>query len=68
VKLGLDTGRDLDALFFAWTNVHANLSADNAADIEVARLDWNQPHLEGRFDAIVGPEAICKDTDFEPIL
>jgi predicted nicotinamide N-methyase len=57
-----------DALNFARANVSANLSADSAADIEVARLDWNQPQLEGRFDAIVGSEVIYKDTDFEPIL
>jgi len=44
------------------------LSADNAADIEVVRLDCKQPQLEGRLDAIMESEAIYRDTDFEPIL
>ena len=57
-----------DALNFARANVHANLSADTAALIQVARLDWNRPQLDGRFDAIVGSEVIYKDMDFEPIL
>jgi predicted nicotinamide N-methyase len=57
-----------DALDFARANVHTNLSADNAAGIEIARLDWNRPRLEGRFDAIVGSEVIYKETDFQAIL
>jgi predicted nicotinamide N-methyase len=57
-----------DALDFARANVHTNLSADNAAGIEIARLDWNRPRLEGRFDAIVGSEVIYQETDFQAIL
>ncbi|MFO7599877.1 MAG: methyltransferase [Candidatus Desulfacyla sp.] len=57
-----------DALNFARANVHANLSGDSAACIEVARLDWNRPRLEGPFDAIVGSEVIYKETDFQAIL
>jgi len=57
-----------DALNFARANVHANLSADPVASIDVARLDWNRPRLEGPFDAIVGSEVIYKETDFHAIL
>jgi len=57
-----------DALNFARANVHANLSADPAAFIEVARLDWNRPQLDGRFDFVVGSEVIYKETDFQAIL
>ncbi len=57
-----------NALDFARANVHANLSANNGTSIEVMRLDWNQPKLVGRFDAIVGSEVIYKETDFQSIL
>jgi len=57
-----------DALNFAAANLHANLSADNAAGIELARLDWNRPQLKRRFDAIVGSEVIYKEMDFQAIL
>jgi len=57
-----------NALDFARANVHANLSANNGTSIEVMRLDWNQPKLAGRFDAIVGSEVIYKETDFQSIL
>jgi predicted nicotinamide N-methyase len=56
-----------NALNFARANIHANLSADDA-DIEVTRLDWNRPRIEGRFDVIVGSEVIYKETDFQAIL
>ncbi|MCF8146579.1 MAG: methyltransferase [Deltaproteobacteria bacterium] len=57
-----------DALDFARANVHANLSGEDAAAIEVARLDWTRPQLDGRFDFVVGSEVIYKETDFQAIL
>lgn len=58
-----------DAINFAKANIQANLSANNGGGgIEVARLDWGQPILERRFDAIVGSEVIYRETDFQAIL
>ena len=62
------TEYNLDALNFAKANVHVNFSVHNGAGIDVARLDWNQPQLKKRFDAIVGSEVIYKETDFQAIL
>jgi len=56
-----------DALNFASANAQANLPPDGA-NLDIHRLDWNSPRLEGRFDTIVGSEVIYKETDYESIL
>jgi len=58
-----------DAINFAKANIQANLSANNGGGgIEVIRLDWADPVLEKRFDAIVGSEVIYREADFQAIL
>jgi predicted nicotinamide N-methyase len=43
-----------DALNFA----KANALANGCPELPVHRLDWNAPQMEGRFDYIVGSEAV----------
>ena len=50
-----------DALNFA----RANAVTNGCAEIDIERLDWNKPHLEGRFDTIVGSETIYRNEDIE---
>ena len=50
-----------DALNFARANVLAN----DCPQIPIERLDWNAPHLDGRFDTIVGSETVYKTEDID---
>lgn len=61
------TEYNTDALHFARANAENNLPLNNS-DLEVVKLDWNRPQLEGSFDYIIGSEVIYKEKDFNPIL
>jgi 2-polyprenyl-3-methyl-5-hydroxy-6-metoxy-1,4-benzoquinol methylase len=56
-----------DALNFARANAYTNLPSEKGR-LEIAKLDWSKPRLEGLFDTIVGSEVIYKETDYHPIL
>ena len=53
------TDYNTDALNFARANAHIN----NCSHVQVDRLDWKKPDLEGRFDTIVGSEVIYRTED-----
>ena len=61
------TEYNADALNFAHANAQHNLSSEESS-LEITRLDWNNPQLEGSFDYIIGSEVIYKDRDYDPIL
>ena len=50
-----------DALNFA----RANALANGCPEVVIQPLDWNAPHLEGRFDMIVGSETVYKTEDID---
>jgi 2-polyprenyl-3-methyl-5-hydroxy-6-metoxy-1,4-benzoquinol methylase len=50
-----------DALNFA----RANALANDCPDMAIERLNWNAPHLGGRFDTIVGSETVYKTEDID---
>lgn len=52
-----------DALNFA----RANALINNCPQIQITSLDWNNPHIEGKFDWIIGSEIIYKQKDIESI-
>jgi 2-polyprenyl-3-methyl-5-hydroxy-6-metoxy-1,4-benzoquinol methylase len=56
-----------DALNFARANADEN-ATDRSGFLEIKKLDWTRPSLEGRFDCVVGSEVIYKETDFDAIL
>jgi predicted nicotinamide N-methyase len=53
-----------DALQFAHANAHIN----DCPGLPVVELDWNRPHLPGRFDYIVASEVIYKKEDCRPLM
>lgn len=55
------------ALNFASANAHANLDFPNQC-IEILRLDWKDPRLEGTFHRILGSEVVYKETDFDALI
>jgi predicted nicotinamide N-methyase len=55
------------ALNFARANAQLNRQSGDA-ELDIRRLDWNKPEIEGTFDRIVGSEVIYKKEDYEPIL
>jgi len=61
------TEYNTDALNFAQANAENNLSSEESS-LEISKLDWNKPQLEGSFDYIMGSEVIYKESAFEPIL
>jgi predicted nicotinamide N-methyase len=61
------TEYNTDALNFAHANAENNLSSAESS-LEITKLDWNKPQLEGSFDYIIGSEVIYKERAFEPIL
>ena len=52
------------ALAFARANAHLN----RCPEIDIRRLDWNQPSLKTPFDYIVGSEVIYRKKDIPGIL
>lgn len=58
------TDYNTDALNFA----RANAQMNNCSHLQVSRLDWVRPNLEGTFDYIVGSEIVYKDQDVEHLL
>lgn len=50
-----------DALNFA----KANALANECPGISIQPLDWNAPHLDNRFDYIVGSETVYKTEDID---
>ena len=54
-----------------WLAARANAQLNSQpgdAKLEIRRLDWNNPEIEGTFNRIVGSEVIYKEEDYEPIL
>lgn len=47
--------------------IRANSLINQCSDIEIVRMDWNDPHFEGRFDYIVGSEVVYHERDFAPL-
>ncbi len=60
------TEYNTDALNFVHANAQINLPLHDSK-LEVIKLDWNMPQLEGSFDYIVGSEVIYHERDFQPI-
>jgi len=58
------TEYNYEALNFA----NANAFINGCSNLEIIRLDWNKPKLEGAFDRIVGSEVIYMEKSFYPIL
>lgn len=52
-----------DALNFA----RANMLLNPAATIDIDKLDWTDPQIEGQFDYVVGSEVIYKKSDIQPL-
>ena len=57
------TEYDEHAIQFA----RANALLNGCEDIEIKKLDWHEPDLDGRFDLIMGSEIIYREEDFEAI-
>lgn len=57
------TEYDTNALEFA----RANAKLNNCERIEIRKLDWHHPDLEGRFDLIFGSEVVYREEDFTPL-
>ena len=49
-----------DAINFA----RANALLNGMDPSIIAKLDWNQPMVQGKFDYIIGSEVVFKETDF----
>jgi len=58
------TEYDPQALEFLMANVHINA----CQTLNIQKLDWHNPDIEGQFDIIVGSELIYKESDFEPLI
>ena len=58
------TENNPDALQFAHANAHLN----NCPRLPIVELDWNQPHLTGRYDYIVASEVVYNTADFSPLV
>ena len=56
-----------DARNFARANAQKNLSREHP-NLQIVKLDWNKPHITGRFDYIIGSEVIYNQKDFKPLL
>ncbi len=52
------------ALAFA----RANALLNHCTNLQIVKLDWNDPDLDGRFDYIVGSEVVYLEKDFKPLL
>ncbi|MBW2023090.1 MAG: methyltransferase domain-containing protein [Deltaproteobacteria bacterium] len=57
------TEYDPDALEFA----KANALLNNCEHIEISRLDWHYPDIEGKFDIIFGSEVVYRKEDYESL-
>ena len=57
------TERNPDALNF----VRANALLNDLPDLSIEALDWNAPHLDDRFDFIVGSETVYKSEDIDTL-
>ena len=55
------------ALDFSRANAEINPPAADS-NLEILKLDWNRPRLQGLFDPIVGSEIIYNERDYKPIL
>ena len=61
------TEYNTDALNFARANAEKN-RVNTDPTVEIVRLDWNEPVLEGTYDLIFGSEIIYNDRDYNPLL
>jgi predicted nicotinamide N-methyase len=57
------TEYDTHALAFA----RANALHNNCPDLEIIRLDWHSPALEGAFDYILGSEVVYHERHFDAL-
>jgi predicted nicotinamide N-methyase len=58
------TDYNTDALNFA----RANAQINSCLHLQICRLDWIRPNLEGAFDYIVGSEIVYKNQDITHLL
>ncbi|MFH1242837.1 MAG: methyltransferase [Pseudomonadota bacterium] len=56
-----------DALNFARANTEINLPAVRS-NLEICKLDWNHPRLDGTFDRIIGSEILYSEKDYGPLM
>ena len=45
----------------------ANAVVNGVHNLEIEKLDWNKPSLNGLFDMIIASEVVYKEKDFEPL-
>lgn len=45
----------------------ANALLNDCGNVEIQKLDWHNPSLEGTFDVIVGSEVTYRDEDYGPL-
>ena len=45
----------------------ANAALNGVSNLEIGKLDWNKPSLNGRFDMIIASEVVYKEKDFKPL-
>ena len=45
----------------------ANAALNGVNNLEIGKLDWNKPSLNGRFDMIIASEVVYKEKDFKPL-
>ena len=57
------TESDNHAINFA----KANAALNGVNNLEIGKLDWNKPSLNGRFDMIIASEVVYKEKDFKPL-
>lgn len=57
------TESDDHAINFAKANAELN----GVSNLEIGKLDWNKPSLNGRFDMIIASEVVYKEKDFKPL-
>ena len=57
------TESDSHAINFA----KANAALNGVNNLEIGKLDWNKPSLNGRFDMIIASEVVYKEKDFKPL-
>ncbi len=57
------TESDEHAINFA----KANAALNGANNLEIEKLDWNKPSINGRFHMIIASEVVYKEKDFIPL-
>ncbi|MCP4683087.1 MAG: methyltransferase domain-containing protein [Desulfobacterales bacterium] len=61
------TEYNADAINFARANAQLNLAPEDS-NLNIMKVDWNRPQLDGLFDCIIGSEVIYNEKDYQSIL